>query len=68
MHSALSDMKEAYPEMVSGVFGKGLIGAILFKDQKNGSTASEFASRVVGLYAKRSSVGYTDVSLCLDLH
>ena len=44
--SQLNSLKEAYPDRISGVFGKGLIAALLFKKPGSDEPDHEFPSMV----------------------
>ena len=46
LFNRLNRIKETYPERISGVFGKGLIAAILFKKPESDEPDHEFPSMV----------------------
>jgi len=47
LHQRLSDLKNRFPRRISAVLGKGMIGAILFKDPNSQKADATFPSRIV---------------------
>ena len=46
LHRELNTMKSEFKDLISGVYGKGLIASIVFKDPISGLPNSEFVSRL----------------------
>ena len=46
LHSALNQLKSEFPLLISGIYGKGMIASIVFKDPETGKPNSEFVSQV----------------------
>lgn len=46
LHSELQLLQSDYPQLISGIYGKGMIASIVFQDPKTATPNSEFVSRV----------------------
>jgi 4-aminobutyrate aminotransferase-like enzyme len=46
LHNELNKMKLEFKDIISGIYGKGMIASIVFKDPETGAPNSEFVSRV----------------------
>jgi 4-aminobutyrate aminotransferase-like enzyme len=46
LHSELDSLKLEFKDLVSGIYGKGMIASIVFKDPETGGPNSEFVSRI----------------------
>lgn len=46
LHNKLNELKHKYPERISYIFGKGLVGGVIFKNPVTRELDSEFASKV----------------------
>lgn len=46
LHGRLSEIKKRFPDVISYIFGKGLVAGVIIKDIKSGKTGSIFASIV----------------------
>jgi 4-aminobutyrate aminotransferase-like enzyme len=46
LHTKLNSMKSEFEDLISGIYGKGMIASIVFKDPVTGVPNSEFVSRV----------------------
>ena len=46
LHNELNKMKLEFKDLISGIYGKGMIASIVFKDPETGVPNSEFVSRI----------------------
>jgi 4-aminobutyrate aminotransferase-like enzyme len=46
LHNELDKMKLEFKDLISGIYGKGMIASIVFKDPETGAPNSEFVSRI----------------------
>jgi 4-aminobutyrate aminotransferase-like enzyme len=46
LHNELNKMKLEFKDLISGIYGKGMIASIVFKDPETGAPNSEFVSRI----------------------
>jgi len=46
LNSQLRQLQADYPQLISGIYGKGMIASIVFQDPKTGTPNPEFVSRV----------------------
>ena len=49
LHSELLNLKSKHSDLISGIYGQGMIASIVFKDPKTGLPNSEFVSHVAEL-------------------
>lgn len=46
LHNELNTLKLEFKDLISGIYGKGMIASIVFKDLKTAAPISEFVSRI----------------------
>lgn len=49
LHQKLNELKRKYPDLISGIYGMGLIASIVFSDPISGKPNAEFVSQIAEL-------------------